>query len=90
MRFKVNNLDLYYQNISMKYYYFYQKYKDHFKIARAKSDKRVLFAVFFLRIKSFLNGNNTKIRLNIINPYLKVEKNFNLSFKKVLENLLLL
>lgn len=49
--FKTQNPDLYYGTLYKEYYYLCWQYKDHFKTARAKSQRRVLFAVFFLENK---------------------------------------
>ncbi len=38
--FKLWNLDLYYNNLYIEYYYFCQQYKDYFEIVRSLGHKR--------------------------------------------------
>ncbi len=41
--------DLYYSNLHMECYYFYQQCKDHFKFARSLGHKQIPFAIRFLK-----------------------------------------
>ncbi len=43
------NLDLYYSHLHMEYYYFCLQCKDHFKFIGSLGQKRVPFAIGFLR-----------------------------------------
>lgn len=44
---KVRNLDLYYGNYHIEYYYFCRLYEKHFDIEEAKSQGSIPFAAFF-------------------------------------------
>ncbi len=46
---KPRNPDLYYGNLHMKCYYFYQQCEDYFEVARSLDHTCVLFAVRFLK-----------------------------------------
>lgn len=65
---KAGNLDLYYENIYIKYYYFYQKCKNFFKIVQAKSYIYVFFVALYLKAKIFFCSQQHKIKIkhNII------------------------
>ncbi len=47
--FKPQKSDLYYGNLHMKCYYFFQQYEDYFEVTRSPGHKRVLFAMGFLK-----------------------------------------
>ncbi len=61
--FKARNLDLYYRNSYIEYYYFYQQYKDYFETAEAKSHKHVPFIAFSLKNRIFFCWQQHKNRI---------------------------
>lgn len=50
---KSRNPNLYYNNLHIKYYYFCQKYKDHFEITALLGHNQVFFAANFLKKQIF-------------------------------------
>lgn len=46
---KTRNLDLYYGNLPIEYYYFCQQCKDYFETTEVKSHRRVAFIASFLK-----------------------------------------
>lgn len=47
--FKHQNFYLYYSNLQIECFYFYQKCKNHFENARLKGQKHASFAIRFLK-----------------------------------------
>lgn len=61
--FKTRNPNFYYKNLHKECYYFCQQYKDYFKIARAKSYKRLFSAASLLKNRIFNQCQQHKTRI---------------------------
>lgn len=63
---KSRNLDQYYGNLHIEYYYFYQQCKNHFEVIGLLGYKCVLFAVRFLKdyILNHWQQHKTQIQYN--------------------------
>ena len=60
---KARNPDMYYGNLYMKCYYFYQQYKDYLETVEAKGHNQVSFAASFLKDRIFFCWQQYKNRI---------------------------
>ncbi len=67
---KSRNPNLYYDNLHMECYYFYQQCEDYFKVAGSLGYKRILFAAGFLkdRILNRWQQYKTRMQCNQLAP----------------------
>ncbi len=67
---KPQNLNLYYGNLHIAFYYFYQQSDNHFVVARLLSYKRISFATRFLKdyILYWWQQHKTYMQRNQISP----------------------